>query len=233
MRTALFAILLLISVPAVADEVKKGSVVSLSAQASQMLPNDEAVVRFRIEAEGTQADALSQRVNRISQAVSDRLGREKDVVLATTGRRLEPLWRDDKVSHRRVRNGWRLVQSGQAESHDLAAVAGWVDTIERAGAHLDGLRFQASAAALQAARDKLRMQAIACFRAKAAATAKALDATSFRILRLSTDSTGPAPMPMMAMARGAPTPALAPGESLVKVTVRGEIQLPERDYPAK
>ena len=232
MRAALLAILLLISVPAIADEVK-GTVVSLNASAEQMLPNDEAIVRFRIEAEGTQADVLRLQVNRISQAVSDRLGREKGVILATTGRRLEPLWRDDKVSHRRVRNGWRLVQSGQAEGHDLAAVPGWVDAIERTGAHLDGLRFQASAAALQAARDKLRMQAIARFRAAAAATAKALDATSFRILRLSTDSTGSGPMPMMAMARGAPAPALAPGESQVSVTVRGEILLPERDYSAK
>ena len=104
MRAALLAILLLISVPAIADEVK-GTVVSLNASAEQMLPNDEAIVRFRIEAEGTQADVLRLQVNRISQAVSDRLGREKGVILATTGRRLEPLWRDDKVSHRRVRHG--------------------------------------------------------------------------------------------------------------------------------
>lgn len=232
MRIAIFAALLLCSVPAFAAEAK-GTVVSLGAQATQVVANDEVVVHFRIEAEGRDAAALRRRVNRISQVVSDRLGREKGVVLTTTGRRIEPVWRDDKVSRRRVRDGWRLVQNGQIESHDLAAVADWVDAIERAGAHLDGLRFRASVVSLQAARDKLRTQAIARFRAEAASAAKALGASSFRILRLNTNAVLPGPRPMMAMARVASAPALVAGESRVTVTVSGEIRLPERDYPAK
>lgn len=232
MRTILLAILLLISLPAMAGAVK-GSVVSLHASAEQALPNDEVVVRFRIEAEGNDAAVLRRRVNRISRAVSERLGREKGVVLATTGRRLAPVWRDDKLSHRRVRSGWRLVQTGEAKSRDLAAVPDWVDAIERAGAHLDGLRFQASPAALQAARERLRLRAIARFRTQAAATAKALDASSYRILRLSTDGTVPRPLPMMAVAGRASAPALTAGESRVTVRVSGEILLPERDYTVK
>ena len=151
MRAALLAILLLISVPAIADEVK-GTVVSLNASAEQMLPNDEAIVRFRIEAEGTQADVLRLQVNRISQAVSDRLGREKGVILATTGRRLEPLWRDDKVSHRRGRKGGRPGRNGPAGGADLAAPPGRGGGIQGTGAPLGGLPFQAPAAAAQAAR---------------------------------------------------------------------------------
>ena len=118
MRAALLALLLLVSLPAVAGEAK-GSVVSLHASAQQMLPNDEVVVRFRIEAEGKDAMVLRRRVNRVSRAVSERLGREKGVVLATTGRRIEPVWRDDRLSHRRVRDGWRLVQTRRAASRDL------------------------------------------------------------------------------------------------------------------
>lgn len=229
MRQVLFVILLLISLPAVADETK-GTTVSLHASATRMLSNDEVVVRFRIEASGHDAAALRRKVNRISQAVRDRLGREKGVVLLTTGRRLEPIWRDDKLSHRRLRDGWHLVQTGQAKSRDIAAVAGWVDAIEHAGAHLDGLRFRVSVPTMQKAEDGLRQQAIARFRTEAASAAKALGASSFRILRLGEDIDRPGPRPVMAMARAAASPALSAGESRVTVTVRGAILLPDKDY---
>ena len=235
-RALLFALLLLISVPAMAGE-PKGAQVSLSAQAEQMLPNDEVVVRFRIEAEGTKADTLRRTVNRISRAVSERLQRQKHVVQRTIGRRLEPLWHYDNASHRQIRDGWRLVQSERVTSTDLDAVPDWVDAIERAGAHLDGLAFRVSRQAEDAARDRLRMQAVAAFRARAAVTAKALGASSFRILRLNTNDMMPRPIqPVMGMAMAAKAqaaPALEAGQSRITVRVSGDILLPEKDYPVK
>ncbi|HXH64208.1 MAG TPA: SIMPL domain-containing protein [Mariprofundaceae bacterium] len=236
MYRALFsALLLLVSLPAMAEE-PKGTQVSLSATAEEMLPNDEVVVRFRIEAEGPKADALRQQVNRVSQAVDERLGREKDLVQQTTDRRIEPIWHYDSVSRRQVKDGWRLVQSEQVTSTRLDAVPDWLDGIERAGAHLDGLVFRTSRQTENAAQDRLRLQAVSEFRARAAVTAKALGASSFRILHLNTNSQMPGPvMPMMAMARAgnAPEPALAAGESRLSVTVSGDILLPEKDYPVK
>jgi len=235
-RALLFTLLLLISVPAMAGE-PKGTQVSLSAQAEQVLPNDEVVVRLRIEAEGPKADVLRRKVNHISRAVSERLQREKHVVQRTTGRRLEPLWHYDNASHRQIRDGWRLVQSERVTSTDLDAVPDWVDGIERAGAHLDGLAFRVSRQAEDAARDRLRMQAVAAFRARAAVTAKALDASSFRILRLNTDTIMPRPIrPMLQMAgaaKEAALPALEAGQSRITVRVSGDILLPEKDYPVK
>jgi predicted secreted protein len=235
-RVLLFALLLLISVPAMAEE-PKGTQVSLSAQAEQMLPNDEVVVRLRIEAEGPKADALRRTVNRISRMVSERLRREKHVVQRTTGRRMEPVWHYDNVSHRQIRDGWRLVQSERVTSTELDAVPDWVDAIEQAGAHLDGLAFRVSRQAEHAARDRLRMQAVAAFRARAALTAKALDASSFRILRLNTNDTMPRPIqPVMGMAMAAKAqaaPALEAGQSRITVRVSGDILLPEKDYPVK
>lgn len=237
MRIVLISLLFLIScVPAMAGELK-GTQVSLSAQAEQMLPNDEVVVRLRIEAEGPKADTLRRKVNRISRVVDARLTREKHVVQETTGRRMEPVWHYDNVSHRRIRDGWRLVQSERVTSTDLDAVPDWVDAIERAGAHLDGLAFQVSRQAENAARDRLRMQAVAEFRARAAATAKALDASSFRILRLNTNAMMPRPIqPMMGLAmaaKDAAVPALEAGQSRITVKVSGDILLPEKDYPVK
>jgi predicted secreted protein len=234
-RLLIFALMVLLSTPAVAEEAK-GTQVSLSAMAEQTLPNDEVVVRYRIEAEGPKADALRRQVNRISQAVSERLGREKDLVQTTTGRRMEPVWHYDNASRRQVRDGWRLVQDGQVTSTGLDAVPGWLDAIERAGAHLQGLSFRVSRKAENAARDRLRMQAISEFRARATVTARALGAASFRILRLNTNAMMPRPIqPMMAMARAekAPEPSLSAGQSRITVSVSGDILLPEKDYPVK
>lgn len=224
--------------PALADAAP-GTHVTLTAQADELLPNDEVVVRFRIEAQGPQAEALRNQVNHISRVVSARLGREKDVVLTTLGRRMEPVWHYDSVSHRQVQDGWRLVQDEQAISSEPVAVPGWVDAIEQDGAHLDGLHFQASQHTIEAARERLRGQAIAAFRRRAAATAKALDAISFQILNLNTASTLPAPRPvqlMATLAKAAPVaapPALDAGESRITVTVSGEILLPTKKYPVK
>jgi predicted secreted protein len=228
-------LLLLFSVPATAEEIK-GTQVSLSAVAEAVLPNDEVVVRYRIEADGPKADGLRQKVNRISQAVSERLRHEKDLVHTTTGRRMEPVWHYDSVSRRRINTGWRLVQDGQVTSTHLDAVAGWLGAIEQAGAHLQGLNYRVSRPTENVARDHLRMQAIAQFRSRAALTAKALGATSFRILRLNTNALMPRPVqPMMAMDRmeKSAQPSLSAGQSRLSVTVSGNILLPEKDYPVR
>ncbi len=233
----LFFLLLAPVVPVMADAAA-GTHVTLTAQADELLPNDEVAVYFRIEAQGAKADILRNKVNRISRVVGERLKREQGVTLSTLGRRMEPVWHYDSVAHRQVQDGWRLVQSVQAVSTELDAVPDWVDAIERAGAHLDSLHFQVSHHAMDIARERLRARAIAEFRGRAAASAKALDASSFRILNLNTASTMPQPRPMqaMALARVAPAaapPALEAGETRITVTVSGEILLPEKSYPVK
>lgn len=231
------SMLLMPSSPAMAD-TPQGTIVSLSAQAEEKLPNDEVVVRFRIEAQGKNVDALRNKVNRISQAVDERLKSEKGVEQTTIGRRMEPIWGYDNATHKQVQNGWRLVQSVDAVSTELDAVPQWVDAIERIGARLDSLNFRASRQATNTTRERLRTQAIADFRRRAAATAKALDAFTFQIMTLSTDTTVPRPAPLqyMALAKApvaSSSPALEAGESRITVTVSGQILLPVKDYRVK
>ena len=233
----LFLLLLVPVVPALADAAA-GAHVSLTAQADELLPNDEVVVRFRIEAQGAKAELLRDKVNRISRAVSERLRREKGVVQTTLGRIIQPVWHYDSVAHKQAQDGWRLVQSAQAVSTELDAVPEWVDAIERAGAHLDSLQFRVSRHTMNVARERLRARAISEFRRRAAATAKALDAFSFRILNLNTGTAVPRlqPLQTMALAKAVPAavpPALEAGESRITVTVSGEILLPAKDYPVK
>jgi len=215
-----------------------GARVSLSATAETMLPNDEAVVHFRIEATGKDASALRARVNRMAANIHKRLARERGVTLETTARRLEPVREYDAIRRRQVRTGWRMVQEGRAVSRDLGAVPAWVDAIEKAGAHLSALGYRVSRAARRRALQRLEMEAVRAFRRKAAALAGALDARGFRIVRLNTRESMPAPVVrpmalMKAAERTAPPPALAPGQGRVSVTVSGEIELPPHDFRVK
>jgi len=229
--------------PAWADEnsPEKTTQISLSATSSMTLPNDEAIVRYRMEATGTHANALRKKVNTMSQLIHQQLKGAKGVKQTTVSRRMEMLWRYDKIKSRQIRDGWKLVQQEQLISNNLAAVPDWVDNIEKAGAHLNGLSFRISDASMKAAQNSLRLQAIQIFRHKASNIAKALDATSFSIVRLQTGVQRPRPirqdMPMMAMMKsestGSPAPSLHAGEGKVSVTVSGNIALPFKVYTVK
>ncbi len=174
------------------DSVNDGTRINLSATAETTLPNDEAIISFRVERQGANAGKIRQQVNRITAAIKQRLEKEANVRLTTTSRNLQPLWKYPKNAPR-VRTGWNMVQTGQAVSADLAAVPTWLDAIEATGAHLSGLQFRLSRGATLKAREQLRLDAVSLFRKKAATIARGLSAESFRILRLNTNSNAPRP----------------------------------------
>lgn len=237
MHKFLLLLCILLPITAMAEE-PAGTLVSLSAEAAMTVPNDEVLAVYRVEASGKVAATLRKQVNSIAQAVSRRLQGEPGAKLTTIGRRMEPVWRYDNAQKRQVRDGWRLVQTEQVRSGKLDRVAEWLDDIEKAGAQLDSLSFVVSEQAALAAQEKLRMQAIAEFRRKAAAIAHGLDAASYRIQRLQTDQQMPV-YPVMRnrlMATASDSvqqPSLNSGESRIRVTVRGEVVLPFRDFPAQ
>ena len=214
-----------------------GAHVSLSATVETTLPNDEAVAHFRVEATGEEAAPLRARVNRISARIRDRLAREKGVVLQTLGRRLEPVREYDSVHRRQIQTGWRMVQESEATSRRLDAVPAWLDAIEKAGAHLSGLSYRVSGERRRRAMARLEIQAVRAFRKRAAGMARALDAASYRIVRLSAGRAAPAPVfrkaAMMATMADAPQPALSPGRGRASVTVSGEIVVPAHDFEAR
>ncbi|PCI44701.1 MAG: hypothetical protein COB41_03700 [Proteobacteria bacterium] len=219
----------------------KETLISLSATSSITLPNDEAVVNYRMGATGMYADALRKKVNRISRLIHQQLKGIKGIKQTTLSRRMEMRWRYDKSKSQQVRNGWRLVQVEQLVSSNLDAVPGWVDSIEKAGAHLNNLSFRISDTSMKAAQKSLRLQAIQAFRKKADSFAKALDATSFRIVQLQTSQKRPVyprrrqamSMAVMSKSESSPPPQLNAGEGKVSVSVSGNIALPFKAYTVK
>ncbi|MDQ6955679.1 MAG: SIMPL domain-containing protein [Mariprofundaceae bacterium] len=228
--------------PAWAEEntPQKETLISLSATSSINLPNDEAVVNYRMEATGMYADALRKKVNRMSRLIHQQLKGAKGIKQTTLSRRMEMRWRYDKLNSRQVRDGWRLVQTEQLVSSSLDAIPDWVDRLEKAGAHLNQLSFRISDATLKATQNSLRLQAIQSFRHKANSLTKALDATSFRIIQLQTSQQRPVyrmrqEMPAMAMMSKSESspPQLNAGEGKISVTVSGSIALPFKAYTVK
>ena len=236
----LIVLSLIFITPAWADEKpqQKETLISLSATSSISLPNDEAVVRYRMEATGKHANGLRRKVNGMSQLIHQQLKGVKGIKQTTLSRRMEMLWRYDKLNSRQVRDGWKLVQVEQLVSTNLDAVPDWVDGIEKAGAHLNNLSFRISDTSMKATKNSLRLQAIQAFRKKASSFAKALDAVSFRIIQLQTSqqrSVYPMQrqaMAMMSKSESSP-PQLNAGEGKISVTVSGNIALPFMSYTVK
>ncbi|MDA8094585.1 MAG: SIMPL domain-containing protein [Betaproteobacteria bacterium] len=228
----LFLLLLLLPVAGRAD-APSGTHVSLSARAEAAIPNDEAVVEYRIEAKGADPGALRSQINGISEKIKHRLDLEPGVTQRTTDRVLRPISHYDNTLHRQVDDGWQLAQSGEVTSRNLGRVAAWVEVIEQDGAQVRSLRYQASESEKVAARARLRMRAIGDFLSQAAATARALGAHSYRILNLSTGALMHPPYSIRGEAAfdAVPAPALSAGTSTIQVTVTGEILLPGRRYP--
>ncbi len=224
----------LLAIPATqAAEPPKGAVISLSAEAGASIAHDEAVLDYRIEAEGRQARPLVELVNRRASRIEKKLGAEKGLVRQTTDRRLEPVMRYDPKQGRSIRTGWRLVQRERITTRRLQALPAIIDAVESGGGHLDGIRFQVSADLLAETRNRLLAEAVRRFRAKAETLARSLGASSFSIVRLDTESRMPPPVrPMMATTLKTPEagPPVHAGEERVTVRIHGEIRLPARDY---
>jgi len=227
MRT-LFLIFMLVcafSFQGIAKEMQ-GTVVSLSAEATVEVPNDEVVVHFRVEERGKKLNALRKRVNQMSASIKKSLAKEKGVTLKTSSRRVSPVWKPNQYNS--VRDSWVVVQTATITSKNLEGVPRWLDVIEHAGAKLQNLSFRISDTLRRSTQEKLRVQAIQQFRIKAATVSKALDARSFSIRHLNTNNAfSPPPvyggeMAMMSKSRGM-APALSSGDSRVTVSVSGDI----------
>lgn len=213
-------------------EQPQGTLVSLSAETSEEVANDELVVYYRIAERGPNAKRLQQKVNGIAAAIEARLGKEK-VKHKTTGRRLSPVSSDGVFTTRE----WEMVQSGEIRTGDLDAVSEWLGDIEASGAKLNRLQFQVSEAVRKKIEERLRLAAIADFRTKAATITKGLAGKSFKIIQLNTSSSAPV-VPYMRdsyslKAEVSSAPRMSSGESKVQVSVSGSIEVPFTSFPAR
>lgn len=229
----LISMILFMSLAHAGDSQPEGTRISLSAELSEEVANDELAVYYRISERGSSGKRLQQKVDGIAAAIEARLAAEK-VKHKTTGRRLSPVSSDGVFTTRE----WEMVQSGEIVTGDLDAVAGWLGDIEASGARLNHLQFRVSQAARKKVEERLRLEAIADFRAKAATVAKGLTGKSFKIIQLNTSGSAP----VVGYARqesyslksvASSAPQLTAGESRIQVSVSGTIEVPFTNFPVR
>jgi predicted secreted protein len=208
----------------VPDEIAPSGVLSLSAQASEEVPQDVVNITLFYEQEANDPASLTDALNERTAAALRRAKGVANVTARTGTFSVYPTTdRDGRIS------AWRGRTEIVLESSDFAAaskVAGDMNKTMQVG----NVAFSLSPEAQRAASENLTGQAISSFRNQAQAAARAFGYTSYTIRQVNVGREGPPLRPMIAMRAmaapggGAPVPVEG-GTSRVTVDVSGSVQM--------
>ncbi|NVI04887.1 SIMPL domain-containing protein [Paraburkholderia youngii] len=200
-------------------------VLSLNAQASAEVPQDEVEITLFYEQEASEPSALTSTLNERADAALQKARGVAGVTARSGAFSIFPSTdRDGRIS------AWRGRTEVVLESRDFAAaskLAGQMASIMQVG----NVRFSLSPEAQRAAEQRLSGEAIKSFREQAAASSQAFGFSGYSIREVNVNHSGVMPRPMMMSARAmgadaksAPMP-LEGGTSTVTVNVSGSVQM--------
>jgi predicted secreted protein len=201
-------------------------VLSLNAQASAEVPQDEVEITLFYEQEASEPSALTSTLNQRADAALQKARGVAGVTARSGAFSIFPSTdRDGRIST------WRGRTEVVLESRDFAAaskLAGQMASIMQVG----NVRFSLSPEAQRAAEQRLSGEAIKSFREQAAASSQAFGFSGYSIREVNVNHSGVMPRPMMMMsaramgtdAKSAPMP-LEGGTSTVTVNVSGSVQM--------
>jgi len=219
----------LATAPARADDPPPpGPLYSLSATASERIDNDRLTATLAVQVEGDDPAVLAQRLDETMGAALAIVEPVETLQVATRDYRIAPEY--DERGQRTPR--WRGSQQLELQTGDIEAAAAAIGRLQQ-NLQVQGMRFSVAPETLAKASDRLIVEALQRFEARAALIARTLGAASHRVVDadVSTGETmGPAAAPRMSMrsadGRAHPSaPALSGGTSEVSVSVRGRIEL--------
>jgi len=200
--------------------------IHLSASASGRVDNDTIAATLFAQEEGKKTSILADKVNQRIKWATDIAGENPKIKVQTQAYSTNPIYNKNKVS------GWRVSQSIRLESKDMAAVSEILGRLqEQLG--LRSVSFSVSPEQRNGAENRLISEALAAFETRAKIIAGDLGHEQYRVVDLRVSTAGGAPvyqarggmrMEAMMSASVAP-PALQAGESILTVSVDGEIEL--------
>ncbi|MDH6148798.1 MULTISPECIES: SIMPL domain-containing protein [Paraburkholderia] len=201
-------------------------VLSLNAQASAEIPQDEVEITLFYEQEASEPSSLTSTLNERADAALQKARGVSGVTARSGAFSIFPSTdRDGRIST------WRGRAEVVLESRDFAAaskLAGQMASIMQVG----NVRFSLSPEAQRAAEQRLSGEAIKSFREQAAASSQAFGFSGYSIREVNMNHSGVMPRPMMMMsaramgtdAKSAPL-SLEGGTSTVTVNVSGSVQM--------
>ena len=211
-----------LAAPALAhDQPAERNVVSFQVEASREVANDRVRATVGVTEEGSEPAELAERVN---QTMTWALG----VAQAAVGVRAESgAYQTSPVYDRGQIRGWRVSQDLVLHSGDVPAVVELIGTLQ-GRLLLRGLDFRVSDERRRAVEGELIQEALAAFRERAELVRKSLEGRGYTIGRLTISTRAIAPRERRlrtAQAESMTAPAVAGGESTLKVTIAATIEL--------
>jgi len=219
--------LLLACAAAAADDAKKEhdpqhDLVSLQAEASREVDNDQALAVLTAEARGDNPAALAEQVNARMAAALKAVKAVPAVRARSGGYRTNPTYSKGRVE------SWVVSQELRLESSDLPALAKLVGELQQS-LLVQGMQLRLSPALRRSTEEALMAEAIAAFQARAELVRKAMKASRYGVRTMNIGTSGGLVVPLSQGLRGASLSAapvaLEAGTSTVQVSVSGTIQL--------
>ncbi|MCP5436172.1 MAG: SIMPL domain-containing protein [Chromatiaceae bacterium] len=202
--------------------------VHLDESARAEVDNDLLVVVLSAQAEGRDASAPADEVNRLMDWAVNLSRSHPEVKLQTLGYQTHAVYNKDKI------RGWRVSQSLRLESRDNRLLGDLIAKLQ-AQLHVQSLGYEVSDEQRRGHLDELTATAITRFQARAKHIAGALGRTGFRLVNLQINDSRNRPMPLargMMMEAATADFSVAPatieaGTQELTVSVSGEIELSE------
>jgi predicted secreted protein len=219
-------LILLPSLSYAAEDCKpKGTLIDLSVEASKPALNDMGRATIYVEASGGNPAELANRVNTAIAAALETAKTYDKVKTRSGNTHTYPNYsKEGRIS------GWRIRSELLLESRAMMDLSELLGKLQEGSLVIGQIVLLPAPETEKKAEDEATLEAIAAFQAKAKLVAEALKKT-YRIRQMNIGSAGQPPVvPLMraskmAAMEAAPAPIEA-GESMVSVTVSGQIELP-------
>jgi predicted secreted protein len=203
---------------------KDYDLISLQADASREVDNDQALAVLSAEARGDNPAALAELVNK-KMALALKLAKGVPAVRPRSGSyRTTPTYKSGRV------DGWLVSQELRLESNDVPALAKLVGELQEA-LIVQGMQLRLSPATRRSTEEALVNEAIAAFQSRAEIVRKAMKASRYRVRTLNIGTSGGgiavpfARSEVRSMSSAATPVAVEAGTSVVQVIASGTIEL--------
>ena len=228
MKTARFASLLALFLFASAgngrpaEEPPGYNIVDLQAEAQRDIQNDLMTASLYVEQSGENPARVSSSVNKIVNEALRAAEDVKNVKASTEGYQTYPVYgKNNRLEAWRVRSALRI------ESRDFNAASNLIGKLQST-MHLSSLGFTVSPEARRQAENELIAQAISNFRERADIVKQSLNGRGYKLRKMSINTGGFHPRPLLARGMAAQevaAPNVESGTSQVAVIVSGTIEV--------
>lgn len=224
MRTALLVYFFLAAVGNAhpAEEPLRYNVVDLQAEAQREIQNDVMTAALYVEQSGENPAQVSNSVNKIANEALRVAGDVKSVKANTAGYQTYPIYGKNKRLE-----AWRVRSEIRIESKDFSALSNLIGKLQST-LQLSYLGFTVSPEARRQAENELIAEAISNFRGRADIVKQSLKGREFKIRRMSVNTSGFHPRPVLARgiaAQEVAAPNVEGGTSQVTVNISGTIEV--------